>query len=77
MDDSSSSGSDGEETAEDRQNYRDSLNKAESMAQRRRHHRNYEMVQVSASHIPDEYQIEENYETDQAIDLMGRENSKF
>jgi len=35
MDDSSQSGSDGEETAEDRANYRESLKKAESMAQRR------------------------------------------
>jgi len=32
MDDSSDSGSDGEETAEDRENYKASLKKAESMA---------------------------------------------
>jgi len=40
MDDSSGSGSDGEETAEDRENYKASLKKAESMAQRK-HNRNY------------------------------------
>jgi hypothetical protein len=40
MDDSSDSGSDGEETPEDIANYKASLKKAESMAQVR-HNRNY------------------------------------
>jgi len=48
MDDSSGSGSDGDETAEDRENYKASLKKAESMAQKkyRRNHKNQRNIDM-------------------------------
>ena len=68
MDDSSGSGSDGEETPEDVANYKASLKKAESMAQKRQN-RNYYLnqrmnyVQLGSSFIPDTSMSEDRFES--------------